>query len=317
MKSLVKCHCCSKEFLKLNYQIGISKNHYCSNRCVMQFRWRNHTKNVKTCQLCSGKIHKDNKKNICISCLKNNELDFHSPETRKVISEKRKEYLLNNPDKHPWRSKDKFKSVPCENFKKILVKHDYLFIEEFKPSSECNFSIDISFPEKMIGIEINGNQHYERNGKLKEYYQKRHDYIESLGWKLYEIHYSLCFDEDYILKLIEHIIKSENKIEFNHEEYIKNKIDKTNYDLCKCGSQKYFESAICKLCYSLRQRKVIRPTKEELHYLIWNYPTFDLSKMFKVSDKAIEKWCKNYKINKPPRGYWQKLKSKKIIDYSI
>ena len=29
-----------------------------------------------------------------------------------------------------------------------------------------------------IGIEINGNQHYERNGKLKKYYQDRHDHIE-------------------------------------------------------------------------------------------------------------------------------------------
>jgi hypothetical protein len=31
-----------------------------------------------------------------------------------------------------------------------------------------------------------------------------------------------------------------------------------------------------------------------------------LAKDFGVSDKAAEKWCKAYGIEKPPRGYWLK-----------
>lgn len=27
---------------------------------------------------------------------------------------------------------------------------------------------------------------------------------------------------------------------------------------------------------------------------------------FGVSDKAVEKWCKAYGVEKPPRGYWVK-----------
>lgn len=46
------------------------------------------------------------------------------------------------------------------------------------------------------------------------------------------------------------------------------------------------------------------PTKEELEKLIWKKPTTHIAKIYEVSDKAVEKWCKKYNISKPPRGYW-------------
>ena len=61
-------------------------------------------------------------------------------------------------------------------------------------------------------------------------------------------------------------------------------------------------------CYRQASRKVKHPSKEELQKLIWLKPTTHLAKDFGVSDKAIEKWCKAYGINKPPRGYWTKQK---------
>lgn len=54
-------------------------------------------------------------------------------------------------------------------------------------------------------------------------------------------------------------------------------------------------------------RKVERPNAEELHKLVWSEPTTEIAKKFGVSDKAIEKWCKIYNIDKPPRGYWMKV----------
>lgn len=54
------------------------------------------------------------------------------------------------------------------------------------------------------------------------------------------------------------------------------------------------------------KRKVTRPTKEDLHKLLWEIPTQKIAAQFGVSDKAIEKWAKHYKIDKPPRGYWAK-----------
>lgn len=47
-----------------------------------------------------------------------------------------------------------------------------------------------------------------------------------------------------------------------------------------------------------------KPTEQELRDLIYKYPTTYIAKQYNVSDKSIEKWCKKYKINKPPRGYW-------------
>jgi hypothetical protein len=63
----------------------------------------------------------------------------------------------------------------------------------------------------------------------------------------------------------------------------------------------------------LNQRKVIRPIKNDLLKMIWEKPTTELSKEFGVSDKAIERWTKSYKIPKPPRGYWMKPEEERII----
>jgi len=51
-----------------------------------------------------------------------------------------------------------------------------------------------------------------------------------------------------------------------------------------------------------------KPTKEQLLKEIWEIPTTKVAKKYGVSDKAVEKWCKKYDIQKPPRGYWAKLK---------
>jgi hypothetical protein len=60
-------------------------------------------------------------------------------------------------------------------------------------------------------------------------------------------------------------------------------------------------------CFQISHRKVSdRPTKEELEKLLWEMPTINISKIYGVSDKSIEKWSKAYGITKPPRGYWAK-----------
>ncbi|RAM48904.1 MAG: hypothetical protein C6Y22_25155 [Hapalosiphonaceae cyanobacterium JJU2] len=62
----------------------------------------------------------------------------------------------------------------------------------------------------------------------------------------------------------------------------------------------------------IHTRKVERPSKEELQKLVWEKPTTQIAKDFGVSDKAVEKWCKVYGIEKPPRGYWIKKVYEKI-----
>jgi very-short-patch-repair endonuclease len=129
----------------------------------------------------------------------------HSEETKLKISESRKLYLKENPDKHPWKNNKKFISAPCEIFKEYLRSRQIEFEEEYQALSDRFFSIDIAFPSLKIGIEINGEQHYNRDGTLKEYYRNRHDLIESYGWKLHEIHYSICYKKDEIERIINSI----------------------------------------------------------------------------------------------------------------
>ena len=91
-----------------------------------------------------------------------------SDEEKNCVRIGRIKYLKENPDKHPWKKNDKFKSKPCEKFKKMLIDNDIYFIDEYQPSDDRFYSIDVAFPNKKFGIEINGNQHYNNDGTLKE-----------------------------------------------------------------------------------------------------------------------------------------------------
>lgn len=127
----------------------------------------------------------------------------HTKETKERLSELQKAYLKNNPDNHPWRKNTKFKSEPCERLKQKFKEHDLDFSEEFNDISwEHNYSIDVTFPNSKIGIEVNGNQHYNNDGTLTDYYQKREDYLKSLGWTIYQVHYSLVYSDEFLFDFI-------------------------------------------------------------------------------------------------------------------
>ncbi len=87
----------------------------------------------------------------------------------------------------------------------------------------------------------------------------------------------------------------------------------------ECGIEIQRSSTNCKKCAVLKYKSCIRyrkvknpPTREELEKMVWEMPTVEIAIRYQVSDKAIEKWCKKYEIQKPPRGYWAKKKYGKI-----
>jgi hypothetical protein len=155
------------------------------------------TEITKKCIICNTEFIGKRRKTCSKKC-------YHTvlPSTKVLISEKRKKFLQDYPEKHPWKNKNKKNSIPCNNVKRYLDERNIKYIEEFSPSKNRAFSIDIAFPHLKIGIEVNGNQHYDNSGRLKQYYQNRHDFIENLGWKLIEVHYSQCFSNDTIEKFI-------------------------------------------------------------------------------------------------------------------
>ena len=79
----------------------------------------------------------------------------------------------------------------------------------------------------------------------------------------------------------------------------------------KCGTEisKKAITGMCANCVSKNRRKSVRPKKEELARLLWETPTSVLAKNFGVTGNAVAKWCRQYGLNKPPRGYWAAQKA--------
>jgi len=175
-------------------------------------RWCGHLKNLnRLCKIC-GKIfeHKNRRKSLCSFECKSVHTSniFKNEEIRKKLSDSRKSWLAKNPEKHPWKRSSKYDSEPCQKLKDALRARSIEFHEEFTPLDDRFFAIDVAFPALKIGIEVNGQQHYNRNGSLKSYYQQRHDLIESAGWKIYEIHYSICYSQKRLESIIDSITDS-------------------------------------------------------------------------------------------------------------
>lgn len=210
----------------------------------------------------------------------------HSDETRKMMSEKKKYYFKENPDKHPWKYLTKFKSVPCETLKNKFREHGFDFIEEFTPLNDRAFSIDIAFPDKMIGIEINGYQHYDGEGNLKPYYQERHDLIEKEGWTLLEYHYANCFKDEFFNDLKEFILNKSNKVLFDYKTYVKVKRSTPKY-----GSRKLFGEAQRKEWEEDQQKYIplILNSNIDFSKFGWVTPT---SLLLNVKPQLVNRWMK-------------------------
>ena len=217
-----------------------------------------------------------------------------SEETKLKISEKRKQYLKDNPDKHPWKKDTKFKSVPCENFKKVLEELNIKYLPEHTPSDDRAFSIDISLPQYKMAIEINGNQHYNRDGSLKPYYQERHDFISNLGYEVHELHYSLFFDKEKMINLINSIIANKPLFDFDYEGYLIEKLNKKVILCIDCNTHLVCNNKanLCRKCSNIKLRKVERPDIETLIKEIAEFGYRGTGKKYGVSDNAIRKWIK-------------------------
>lgn len=276
---------------------------------VNKLSWREVLKkynisNGKLCRLIEvGKIPKLSNDELKERRLKASVYRIEKPlseETKRKISNSRKEYLKNNPDKHVWKRNSKFKSIPCEKLKDYLKSKNILFIEEYTALESNSFSVDIAFPDKKIAIEINGNQHYNNDGTLKSYYQERHNLLESNGWTVYELHYSVCFDLSKFDSLIPSILNSETKVVFDYGTY-RPKEKKIKIKLGR-NTEKVKEA-------KLKMRKVERPSKEILEKEINDGISYlQLGKKYGVSDNAIKKWAKSYNIILPIRNLINKTK---------
>lgn len=221
----------------------------------------------------------------------------HSEKTKKMMSEKRKKYLKNNPDKHNWKNNAKFISAPCEKLKDILKNNNILFESEINPLKNRFYSIDIAIINKGLGLEVNGNQHYNKDKILKSYYSERKRLIEQKGWKMIDIHYTKIYNEKFVNELINYIKSTDIKLNLDLDFEFNEK--KKNYCI-DCKKEIYLYSKRCRICNAKLRIKKDKPSYSQLLKEIKDTNYCAVGRKYGVSDAAIRKWIKNYENKKWP-----------------
>lgn len=232
---------------------------------------------LKKCKKCG--IEFSHPRNVCCSdkCAKT-----HTIENKNTLSVSRTRYLKNNPDNHPWKNKDKFNSVPCQIVKDYLKSKNISFVEEWNPIKDRFFSIDIAFPDIKLGIEINGNQHYNRDGTLKKYYQDRHNLIVKSGWKLIELHYSVAWN----LSSLDNILSE--RIQPDYSEYIKTQKEKQQKPIPLKRGVKISERSSKKW---EPYKELVKKSGIDFSKFGWGVP---LAKILNTTPAYAKRWMKKY-----------------------
>lgn len=220
------------------------------------------------------------------------------------IREARLRYMKEHPEDTAWRKRNK-PSYPEECFIKYIKdrKLDQKYTIEREKSFFPYFA-DFTFEQLKLVIEIDGSQHLNEDRKLSDI--KKDNLIRSLGWK--------------VIRITENTVKTDwESIDEIFTNF--NNLDNLNIKTLKVGIFKYKSKRKVERLYngltqkqldsSINQRKVSRPSKEELLQLIIKNPFTQIGKMYGVSDKAISKWCKFYNLPHRKKDLKEFLKSSK------
>jgi very-short-patch-repair endonuclease len=213
----------------------------------------------------------------------------HSDETKQKMREKRLAYMKEHPEDTAWRKRNK-PSYPEQCFINFLKENGYdkkYLIEREK--SLYPYYIDFAFVDIKLAVEIDGSQHiFDEDRKLND--ELKNQLLLNNGWK--------------VLRVSENIVKNDWE---TLNDKINNAITKTDIVFEQVGiikapktrekvkrnefgySDKQIEGAF-------KQRKVKRPSKEKLLIEINEQSFSSLGRKYGVSDNAIRKWCKYYKI---------------------
>lgn len=216
-----------------------------------------------------------------------------SESTKNLISEARKKYLKDNPDKIPYLLNHSHKeSYPEKYFKSIFEKEGIEFVKEYRVGT---YHLDFAILEYKIDIEIDGDQHY-LDKKIIESDLKRNNFLEENGWDILRIKWSdykkLSKDEKYkyisdIKEYINNLKQIKPVIEI--VDKIKNKSE------CICGNQKSRRAKLCLNCHIKELDRKDLPTLDQLLNDVNTLGYCGTGRKYNVSDNAIRKWIKKLK----------------------
>lgn len=103
----------------------------------------------------------------------------HTEETKQKISNKRIEYLKNNPDKVPYLINHSSKqSYPEKVFENALKSSNITgWVLKYRNGL---YEYDFAFPDKKIDVEIDGGTH--KSDKVKKIDARRDTFSKENGW---------------------------------------------------------------------------------------------------------------------------------------
>lgn len=210
----------------------------------------------------------------------------HTEATKSLIREIRLKFLKEHPEKTAWRSKNM--SYPEKRFQQMLENDDfakkYLIYREY---SVFPYFIDFAFVDLKVAVEIDGSQHLEDDRKERD--NKKDALLIENGWKV------IRFTAKDVLENLSMVSEKLKTFLTTDKKYEKVGILQTTKKYVKVErdengrSQKEKER-------NLKQRKVERPSKEDLWEMVKTKSFKQLGKEFGVSDKTIVKWCIYYKL---------------------
>lgn len=102
----------------------------------------------------------------------------HTEEAKRKISNFRKKFLNENPDKVPYRlSHSSKESFPEKYFREWLQKEKIFSEREFQVK---RYTLDFAWPEKGIYLEIDGHQHSSES--MISHDKERTEFLNNEGW---------------------------------------------------------------------------------------------------------------------------------------
>lgn len=209
----------------------------------------------------------------------------HSEETKKKMREKRLIWMKKNPEKTAWRLKNM--SYPEKCFQKLLedngMDKKYLIYREY---SVFPYFIDFAFINEKIAVEIDGSQHLENDRKKKD--DEKDVLLIFNGWKVVRITANeILHNREKVFKTLTNILGN-SSIEYTKVGILK--APKT-YEKVIRGEDGLSDKERLR---AFKQRKVKRPSKEELDNLVRETNFSVVGRIYGVSGNSIKKWCKMY-----------------------